>query len=699
MKSVRNSTNFQTELNYDLKNLSKNDKEFLQHHQKVIKEYLTTRHQVDKHTGILLYHEMGFGKTISTISTLFALDTRKTIALMTKNLQANFHKGIDFYKTATNQEKDLNYDFVTINSSNMYKKIIEVSGGDLNGYNIVIDEAHDFFNSITNESTTQNALRLYKLIMQAKDIIVIFLTGQVIVNDPFELVPCFNMLNGYLYRNKVRETLFPEEYLEFTKYFVKDNNLIHKEKFQDRITGLVSYYGTKTLNKVSKGGIIKRKYFPDQLPLVVEKVEMSPYQFSVYDVERNKEKRDNKYSIATYKAMMKPKSVGVSYKPGSRQASNFTFPNNLLKTKERLKLTKEELTKNLGKYSNKYKKLIDNLQKNPKKLKLVYSFYVENGIKLIAQILKENGWDEYKPVIGGSHTRDIDSLSDINVVDEESYWVNSIIDGGNEFTLKNNNSLRKGGSEKKNKKGVNEKKELKNKKDKSSLTYALYLAEDPPEVRKDILSTFNSPQNKHGDLINVIFISKAAAQGTDLKRIREIHITEPYWNYGLIEQIIARGVRFKSHEDLPVSERNLTPYIYLSVYKSLETTDIELWEKSLKKHHVNGEFLQALIESSIECSLFNINDNVKCRSCIPNNKPLYYGDFYTDIKTNTRCEPIAEETIEAEEIIIDKVKYYFIKEPIQIFKYDKILDSYAELSKYTDEYDKVKEIISKKYKL
>lgn len=41
---------------------------------------------------------------------------------------------------------------------------------------------------------------------------------------------------------------------------------------------------------------------------------------------------------------------------------------------------------------------------------------------------------------------------------------------------------------------------------------------------------------------------------------------EPYWNYSLIEQIIARAVRYKSHNLLSKEEQNVQTYIYLSDY-------------------------------------------------------------------------------------------------------------------------------------
>lgn len=60
--------------------------------------------------------------------------------------------------------------------------------------------------------------------------------------------------------------------------------------------------------------------------------------------------------------------------------------------------------------------------------------------------------------------------------------------------------------------------------------------------------------------INVLFISKAGSEGLDLKETNYIIIMESAWNLSSIEQIIGRGVRYKSHENLPKSKQLVTVY-------------------------------------------------------------------------------------------------------------------------------------------
>ena len=60
--------------------------------------------------------------------------------------------------------------------------------------------------------------------------------------------------------------------------------------------------------------------------------------------------------------------------------------------------------------------------------------------------------------------------------------------------------------------------------------------------------------------IKVLFISKAGSEGLDLKNTSNIIIMESGWNENSMEQIIGRGVRYKSHESLPKSKRAVTVY-------------------------------------------------------------------------------------------------------------------------------------------
>jgi superfamily II DNA or RNA helicase len=95
--------------------------------------------------------------------------------------------------------------------------------------------------------------------------------------------------------------------------------------------------------------------------------------------------------------------------------------------------------------------------------------------------------------------------------------------------------------------------------------------------RQQAVNDYNSGKTK------ILFISKAGGEGLDLKNTSSIIIMESSWNLNFIEQIIGRGVRYKSHESLPERKRHVTVYKLILIkpdeYKNIDTiTDNYLLE-------------------------------------------------------------------------------------------------------------------------
>lgn len=64
--------------------------------------------------------------------------------------------------------------------------------------------------------------------------------------------------------------------------------------------------------------------------------------------------------------------------------------------------------------------------------------------------------------------------------------------------------------------------------------------------------------------LRALLLSSAGGEGLDLKGTRQIQVLEPHFNKDKLEQVIARGVRFKSHADLPEDQRNVDVEHYVS---------------------------------------------------------------------------------------------------------------------------------------
>jgi SNF2 family DNA or RNA helicase len=55
----------------------------------------------------------------------------------------------------------------------------------------------------------------------------------------------------------------------------------------------------------------------------------------------------------------------------------------------------------------------------------------------------------------------------------------------------------------------------------------------------------------------VLMLSSAGGEGLDLKGTRQIQLLDPHFNKEKLEQVIARGIRYKSHEALDPTQRNV----------------------------------------------------------------------------------------------------------------------------------------------
>lgn len=89
---------------------------------------------------------------------------------------------------------------------------------------------------------------------------------------------------------------------------------------------------------------------------------------------------------------------------------------------------------------------------------------------------------------------------------------------------------------------------------------------DLPESMNTILKESGYTDNKVGELCRVFCITSAGAEGLSLRNVRAVHIMEPYWNEVRLRQVKGRAIRIGSHLDLPVDQRDVSIYTYVSVF-------------------------------------------------------------------------------------------------------------------------------------
>ena len=137
---------------------------------------------------------------------------------------------------------------------------------------------------------------------------------------------------------------------------------------------------------------------------------------------------------------------------------------------------------------------------------------------------------------------------------------------------------------------------------------------DQTNFISEMKKIFNASDNFNGSKCKIIISN--VVEGISLRRVSQVHICEPWWNISQIEQIVARGIRFCSHSDIP--NKNVDVYYHIStidtsipVQKPFDkfTVDQRMYRTSFKKHALNIQFEIAIKESSIDCNL-NKNGNI-----------------------------------------------------------------------------------------
>ena len=122
--------------------------------------------------------------------------------------------------------------------------------------------------------------------------------------------------------------------------------------------------------------------------------------------------------------------------------------------------------------------------------------------------------------------------------------------------------------------------------------YGLWTGRESMSDKELSKSIYNHKDNFDGSMLKFMIISPSGKEGLSLYRTRSIHIMEPYWNSSRIQQVIGRGIRYCSHKDLPLEERNVQIFIYISVapIKQYKTIDEYIYKMMVDKDPILKQF-------------------------------------------------------------------------------------------------------------
>ena len=178
-----------------------------------------------------------------------------------------------------------------------------------------------------------------------------------------------------------------------------------------------------------------------------------------------------------------------------------------------------------------------------------------------------------------------------------------------------------------------------NREDRGKGRYFIWSSETKTKDRDGTLikkarNTFNSNANSDGSLLKVILGTRSVMEGVSFKNVKQVHITEPWWNESRIEQILARASRYCSHSSLPMADQYVDIYRHYSVLPvangerdedvanalgeignpdwqglSMYGIDQKMLISSLKKYSINNE-LELVLKSCAIDSEINRNGNI-----------------------------------------------------------------------------------------
>jgi len=514
-------------------------------HQKLVSRYMSG---FTMYNSVLIYHEMGTGKTCTAVKTaekIFAEPNGINRALVIVRGQTLINAflseivnvcAVDAYgdiadsprlqsRIASKYEFDT-YEMFTKN----FKKSDNFSLYD--NHVIIIDEIHN----INTVPKIQYAV-FHKFLHSVKNCKIILMSGTPMRNKASDIAEIMNLILPL--DNQIPVEDFDMKFMH-KRYTQKIQEL--KPYFKGRISYLKS--GISDVPKVFQGEVIAPLTHFKVVPSI-----MSDFQTMAFE-NACMEDDVTKFMI------------------GQRQASLIAFPNGwegrkgfktvLKRRKHKSMIGKEIVTysitdnsfkidistiEGVRRLSTKYATVMETILANPRDLTLVYGTFVEgSGLVVLSKIFENMGFERAFGPVSSKGRR-----------------------------------------------------------------YALITGytTSPNDVRS-LIDTFNHPDNMYGEYIQVILGSRVISEGITLKNVQQVHVTTPHWHYAETDQVIARAYRTFSHDALIAAGHSPVVKIYQHVAipnNGQESIDIHMYVLSEKKDLSTKRVERIIKEVAFDCPI------------------------------------------------------------------------------------------------
>ena len=532
-------------------------------------QYVLDHFNQNNPRGILLYHGLGSGKTITSIG-IAELYKNNVVCIVPASMRTQWEKELkkvgaknkyniysyeEMSKLIDNKIKKLVSNKNNNNNKNNNKNNININTINNNDINIldnktiIIDEAHRLRN---NGSITKRIVKATKNVFK-----IILLTGTPMVNGADD----FSNLANLIYGSKI----IPITIKGFNEKFYKA-----KSKNMPPLKKRCLLYSVITCSDGGKKKDSKSKYcryhqymHDRKLPIKKRKeIKFNPKSMSI-----KKEKERIKQARIRFKFVQKVPNI-KAFSEDIKCLISYYFPDvtddypDVVRKNVKVKMTKQQ---NLE-----YKKALNILSAEEKKS-------IENGQQFTGKMGTLNAFLNL--------TRRISNISSKEKTSPKLNKILLMCKNGPKPIIIYSNWLQS---------GIEPMAELLNNNKISNFTFT---GKNTDKQKKEIVEKYNKRK------IDVILISSSGAEGLDLKNTRQIHIMEPHWNISKINQVIGRGIRYKSHESLPKKQRLVNVHYWISepeLTGDKKGSDEYLYDLSDKKVKEMDLFLNSLQKNSIE---------------------------------------------------------------------------------------------------
>lgn len=496
------------------------------------KKFVPQAHQIETtkyflkspHKGLLLFHQLGSGKTCTSIMIGDKMLEKGLVEKVYILTPGSLRQGwISEYCIICGMDPlylKKNYIFVTYNYS------IGKNLPDFNNSLVIIDEVHNLINGVKNMSFHSTAI--YNALMAA-DCRILALSGTIVYNYVYEFALLGNLLKpgGEFPEIRKEKELNTEAFMKLFNIdsdgYLRPKN---RTRFKKRLEGIISYFPGSG-----------KEYVPEVLEQEPIKVLMTEEQEYNYWIKEDQERRLAKKPTASLMSKNK-KAYDILMKMYimaqknilTRLASNFYYSTASVDMDD----SKEDLN------------IKSALPEEDKELN------EEDADIAVGKPLKrdvptsDGGWIEREKFENGElyktySTKFTALLTNIVLHNDQKHVVFTFFkERAGVYLIKSILGM-------------------------CGIKSAIFSGDLNDDDRRRLLARYNDPKNRYGDVIRVLLVTEAGAEGISVLEARHMHILESSNRVNKTTQAIGRVARFKSHIELPPEERNVKVWRYWSV--------------------------------------------------------------------------------------------------------------------------------------